>query len=619
MKDEQSSRARGPLVLGINAAYHHSSAALVSATGIVAAAEEERFNRVRHGKGTDVTTTYVLPIGAIDQCLEQAGCTLADVDHIAYSFEPRVRRRHTARIASVGPVLAGGYETIEGDRRFLNLIEASPALLAAAYGLPAEQATARWVWVDHHRAHLASAYLASPFDHAAGLVIDGIGEAHTTTITHCQGLDMQLVQAIDFPHSIGFVWELMTDFLGFEGNYDECKVMGLAAWGDPERFLPSLRRLLIPAEDGTYRVDFSNHEALLHRDYGHIVRLLGGVKHRVPHQPIRFAGDRTDHADVAAALQQITGEVLLSLARLARRTTQAPNLVMAGGVALNAVANGIIARESGFDDVWIQPAASDAGTALGAALEVLHSQEHGGVAARQRMATAYLGPGFTDEQIVRVLDQHRLQYRRVDDPAAEAVDHLLAGRIVGWYQGRMEFGPRALGNRSLLADPRSTAMRQRINRHVKHRQEFRPFAPTVLVEHAAEWFEADAFPQASRFMLVTYPVREHKQTEVPAVLHVDGSSRLQLLHQDDNPTYHRLISMFHERTGVPMVLNTSLNDREPIVCTPDHAARCFLKTNIDVMIMGSYVVEGPKPWERHDRSHTILDDLRGFDDDSEVV
>ena len=609
----KSSPRRGPLVLGINAAYHQTSAALVCADGILAAVEEERFNRVKHGKPTTVDTTYQLPIASVDYCLREAGCTLADVDWIAYSFDPRNRRARSAEIAKLGPILAGGYETLEGDRRFLSLIEQSPSLLAACFGRPHDEIAARWVWVDHHLAHLASAYLPSPFDAAAGLVVDGIGEAATTTIAHCRGLDMEVLRTVEFPHSIGFVWERMTNFLGFEGNYDEGKVMGLAAYGDPERYLRALHGLLEPLEDGTYRVDFHRHEALLRHDYRYIERLLGGVRHRVPHEPVRLGKGSSDHADIAASLQALTNDVLVRLARSARELTSASNLVIAGGVGLNAVANGAIAREAGFDDMWVQPAASDAGTALGAALHVLHHGDYGAAKERVRMPTAYLGPAFDDDAIVRALDRHRLQYRHASDAPSDAAYDLARGLTVGWFQGRMEFGPRALGNRSLLADPRVSAMRERINRRVKHRQEFRPFAPTVLAEYATEWFDADALPAAAGYMLTTWQVRPERRSQIPAVTHIDGSSRIQVLHEAHNPDYYRLIDTYRQHTGVPMVLNTSFNDREPMVCTPDDAARCFLKTNIDVMYLGSYVVEGPKPWERDDRRLPLEDAIRSIE------
>ena len=601
-----------PFVLGINAAYHQSAAAIVSPEGIVAAAEEERFNRVRHGKATSVDTTHHLPLQAIDYCLRAAGCELTDVGHIAYSFDPNARHERSAAIADFGPVLAGGYETRDGDRRFLALMRATPGILAAAHGLAPGALDGRWAWVGHHEAHLASAYYPSPFDTAAGLVVDGIGEAATTTLARCGGLDMEVLRTIDFPHSLGFVWELMTNFLGFEGNYDECKVMGLAAYGDPTRYSERLRRMIRALPDGGFEVDFDQHPRLLSEDYSYIESLLGGLRHRVPHEPVQYLSPAAEHADVAAALQTLTVDVMVRLARTAREATRSPYLVMAGGVALNAVANGAVAREAGFDDVWIQPAASDAGTALGAALWTLHHPQHGAVRHRVRMTSPYLGPAFDDEDILPVLDRHRLRRRRVDDPATQAAYDLARGLTVGWFQGRMEFGPRALGARSLLADPRSTDMRALINRRVKHRQDFRPFAPTILEEHAEEWFDLAGLPSAARYMLVTAPVWPGQRDRIPAAVHVDGTARMQLLRREDNPLYYRLIESFNERTGVPLVLNTSFNDREPIVCTPDDAARCFLKTQIDVMYLGHYVVEGPKPWERSDRRQTVSDDLLVF-------
>jgi len=604
---------RTRLVLGINAAYHQSAAAIVDSTGIIAAAEEERFNRVRHGKSTRAELVYHLPLEAIDYCLRAAGCGLEDVDYIAYSFSPDERARRSADIARAGPILGGGYETVDGDRRFLSLMRLAPDVLAAAYGVEPARVRGRWTWVNHHLAHMASAFYPSPFETAAGIVVDGVGESATTTIARCTGTRIETLRTVEFPHSIGFVWELMTNFLGFEGNYDECKVMGLAGYGDPSRFIKHLRGMVRPLPDGSFEVDFARHQDLLAKNYGYIERLLAGVRRRVPHEPVKFRGRHPDHADVAAGLQGLTNDVMVSLARLAAELTGYDRLVLAGGVALNAVANGHIARSGLYEDVWIQPAASDAGTALGAALWILHSPDHAGLESRLPMATPYLGPAYDDRLIADALDRHRLQYRKVEDPASHAAHDLVHGRTVGWFQGRMEFGPRALGNRSLLADPRLPGMRCRINERVKHRQSFRPFAPTVLAEHVSEWFDMERVPTAARFMLLTCEVRPERREQVPAIQHIDGSARIQALRREDNPLYHRLIETFYARTGVPMVLNTSFNDREPIVCTPDDAARCFLKTNIDVMYLGSYVVEGPKPWERENRAKTVHDGLRAFD------
>lgn len=393
------------------------------------------------------------------------------------------------------------------------------------------------------------------------------------------GTRLSPISEISYPASIGFLWEKIAKYLGFS-EYDACKVMGLAAHGNPEPYRDHYRHLLKLLPDGRFCLD-NDILRLRTQDHGGLTALFG-TGPRSPHQEIT----RT-HADITAALQAATDEVMLHLVEHAARRLGTRNLCMAGGVALNCVTNGRIAATGRFDALYIQPAAHDAGTALGAALLIWHQILEG--SQRHEMRHAYWGPEYSDAAIEAVLREHRASYKRVDSISDEAARLLADQKIVGWFQGRMEFGPRALGNRSLLADPRHPAMRDRLNRVVKKREDFRPFAPSVLAEHAQDWFDIPRPSGACDFMLVGHRARHPEK--IPAVVHVDGTSRIQTVHRETNPRYHRLISAFHQITGVPLVLNTSYNDREPIVCTPADAITTFQHTGIDYLAIGDFLVE----------------------------
>ncbi|MCK4761173.1 MAG: carbamoyl transferase [Candidatus Aminicenantes bacterium] len=600
-------------ILGINSVYHESSAAIIADGEILAAVEEERFNRRRHGKDAIVDNTPVLPYNSIDFCLKKAGITMADVKWIGYSFSIVEREKKREYLLGYGPVLSGGYKTERGEDVFRGFNQLIPKLLSIRYSMSEDELKNRFYYLDHHLCHLASAYYASPFDEAAVLSIDGIGEYETTTMAVGRGNELKVLRDIPYPHSLGFVWELITNFLGFRGNYDECKIMGLASYGDPERFRAAMESIIQLNKDGTFSIS-NLDRSLYHGDFSCLERAFTGVEKRLPYEPLRYGEGDTRHADVAAVLQKTTEEVFLGLGNMAYKESGLPNLAMAGGVTLNCVANGMLARDSKFKDIWVQPAAGDAGTALGAALWLFQNRPDGKTEPRRcRMNTPYLGPEYSDEEIEKELDRFRLSHRRVQDPAKTAAEMVARGDVIGWFQGRMEYGPRALGARSIIADPGSGAMLDRINHKVKHREPFRPLCPTILYEKWADWLETEGAPVgASEFMLATYYVPRGRRAEIPAVLHVDGTSRMQLLKEEMNPLYYRLISEFEKITGMPMVLNTSFNDREPIVCTPADAARCFLKTEIDAMILGHHVVEGPKPWERAYRQQTLRDEMEKY-------
>lgn len=576
---------------------------------VVAAVEEERLNRTKGGKPAHVDNTLILPFNAIDTVLKTAGLAIRDVDLIATSFCPDRRKSFSGEWSKYGPVLAGNYETPEGDRVFMRLMELSPQVLAARFDLPAAWFGDRFRWVPHHVAHIASAFFPSGFSAAAAMTIDGIGEFETATLADCTGSTITMLEETQYPNSLGFVWEVMTIFLGFESNNDESKIMGLAAYGNPDVYRDRLRRLVAIEADGR----FSTHidASTLIDNFSAIERTIG-IKRRLPYEPLAWQGRDRRHADLAAALQEATNEVFVGQAQALRRRTGRNRLVMAGGVCLNCVANGQVAEQCGFEDVFIQPATGDAGTAVGAALAVLHSQS-----AEHRPApttTPYLGPEYSDAEILSALQRFNLGCEELQDPTGYAADLIANDRIVGWFQGRMEFGPRALGNRSLLANPSSPSIRHILNLQVKHREEFRPFCPTILAEDAQDWLECDGpIVSASKLMLVTYKVRYEKRALVPAILHTDGSARVQILDRRDNPLFHELVCAFKKRTGVPLLLNTSFNDREPIVCSPEDACKCYLKTRFDAMILGRFLVCGPKPWERDPRLSHFEQQARHFD------
>jgi carbamoyltransferase len=427
--------------------------------------------------------------------------------------------------------------------------------------------------VPHHLAHAASAYFPSGFDRAAILIIDGLGEAAGSTLGKAAGTRIQEIEAFNYPHSIGFVWEVICDYLGFS-TYDASKLMGLAAYGNPEVFRRQFQSILHVGEDD-YAVDpaavgFQSAES------SKIESLLGPPRYPdVELQP--------RHADIAAALQEATSAAVMALVRRLKRKVPLDKLCFAGGVALNCVTNELVRQSGEFSEVFIPTAPHDAGTAIGAAY-VVHC-------ARQKtnpergISTPYLGPAFNRREILAAVKAAGLTPQRSKSPAHDAAEMVADGKIVAWFQGRMEFGPRALGNRSLLADPRRPDMRNILNQMVKHREDFRPFAPSVLAEHADEWFEVGAHTTSHEFMLFACGVKAGQRGRIPAVLHQDGSARVQLVRRESNPRFHELISCFFARTGVPLVINTSFNDSEPIVCTPTDAIVTFRKSGIDALFM----------------------------------
>ena len=552
-------------ILGINSVYHESAAALLVDGALVVAVEEERFNRIKHGKSSDFDNPHQLPERAIRFCLKHAGLSAGDIDQVAYSFNPQLRRTQY-REKWWDPRLEETFRLRLGQVR-----DVTEELL----GRPLRQ---RFHFVPHHMAHAVSAYFPSGFDRAAILTIDGIGEVAGSSLAKAVGTRIEPVESFDYPHSLGFLWEVMSTHLGFS-HYDASKVMGLAAYGNPEAFRREIRSALrVGKEDYAVSPEFLNFNS---NNFAKLDALFG---------PPRYmdAEIQRRHADIAAALQEATNAAVLALVRRLKRKVPFDKLCLAGGVALNCVTNELVRQSGVFSDVFIPSAPHDAGTAIGAAFAV-HCAKQKSPPERGN-STPYLGPAFGRREILAAVKSAGLTPRRSKSPARDAAEMIADGKIVAWFQGRMEFGPRALGNRSLLADPRRPDMRNILNQKVKHREDFRPFAPSVMAERADEWFEVGAHSTSHAFMLFACAVKPGQSDRIPAVVHQDGSARVQLVSRESNPDFHELISCFFARTGVPLVVNTSFNDSEPIVCTPTDAIVTFRKSGIDALFMDDVVL-----------------------------
>lgn len=581
------------ITLGINAAFHDSAAALVVDGEVVAASEEERFTRIKHAKRPLPFSAWELPFHAIDDCLRQAGATLRDVDHVAYSFDPaeflgqRVDAAQATLTLPLQPSAApkGNWEN-PWDPLFAAYVTNAPRQLADGAphhlrkrlsGVRADQAPYRWHFVNHHTCHQASAFLAAPFDHCAVMTLDGRGERATTTYGAWRGDRYEPLGQVDMPHSLGLVYEQVTTHLGFLHSSDEYKVMALHALGTP-RWQAELQSRVHLLPQGRYTVD-----PLQLADWAGPPRREG--------EPLQ-----QHHFDLAASLQAVLENTVLRIAAWLREASGERRLAMAGGVALNCVMNARL-RDSGiYDAVWVQPAAGDAGTALGAALWVdAHERERPVVAPRRwTMRHAYLGPGYDDDEIERQLAWAKLPYRRADDLAADTAALLADNLMIGWFQGRMEYGPRALGARSILASPIDPAMQARLN-ELKDREDFRPVAPAVPRERLAEWFRpAEANGGESPFMLFVYDVAPGQADRIPSACHTDHSARVQTVDAHSNPRFHALLEAFGRLTGVPVLVNTSFNVRgQPVVCTPRDAIEAFYSTPLDALVIGPFIVRKP--------------------------
>ncbi|MER5214802.1 carbamoyltransferase C-terminal domain-containing protein [Streptomyces sp. NPDC002838] len=560
-----------PVVLGLNATYHESSCCVVIGGELRAFAEEERFNRVKHAKPAHVDTVDRLPTSAIAYSLATAGVRWSDVTHVAYSFDPGLRQPLLDE-----PATAGSWGTAEGEKIFLEGLRRTPDLLGELAGFDLAD---RFHWVSHELAHAASTFYPSGFADAAIISLDGIGEHSTGLLAHGVGSRIEKIDEFHYPNSLGFLWEKFSKFVGL-GEYDAPKLMALAAFSEPSWFAEAFTKFLRRA-DGRFEVSL---DVLRFRDedYSELEKFFG-PRHR--------PGDLVDTRDaqVAAALQAATEATLVELAESLKATTGSESLCLAGGVALNCIANGRLAAAGTFENIFVQPLAHDGGTALGAALHVAHTQC--GVTERYEMTTPYLGPAFSEEEITQALNDAELTFERLASPAVTVAGLVAAGYVGGWFQGAAEVGPRALGNRSILGDPRRPGTRELINLRIKHREYFRPFAPSVLDEFADDWFDVSGRSRSQQYMSFAFPVRPEKRPMVPAILHVDGTSRLQRVSAEMNPRYHALITEFHRLTGVPLVLNTSFNTYdEPMVLSPADAVRTYLRTGMDFLAIGDFLV-----------------------------
>ena len=577
-------------ILGINAYHGNASAALVCDGQLIAAVEEERFNRVKYAAG--------FPAAAIRYCLKEAGIALSDIDHVAVPRNPYARLGTKLFYALRMPSFA------RERAKVLTKFTGIPEALSHAFDLDPAKLTARFHRIEHHQAHLASSFFVSPFERAALLSADGLGDFASTMWGTGAGSRMRIEGAIAFPHSLGMFYSAVTQYLGFLKFGDEYKVMGLAAYGQPEQ-LAAFRDILrfdSRSNGNGFRLGlafFTHHRTGPEMTWAEadktptmgkmfspeMSRKLGPV--RAPEEPLE---DR--HRNLASSLQARLEEVYLGMLKKLAERTGLKSVCLAGGVAFNCVANGKIFDATPFEQVYVHPAAGDAGLAVGAAYYVWHQ-----ILGKPRsfvMDHAYWGPGYTRDTVRRAIDSNGLAsggYTIAELPEAELMPRTAAiiadGRILGWFQGRAEWGPRALGNRSIVADPRRAEMKEILNQRIKHREIFRPFAPSILSESTSEWFEQS---HPSPFMNLAYSVRPEKRDKIPAPTHVDGTARLQTVTREANPRYHALISAFRDLTGVPVVLNTSFNDNEPIVCRPEEALDCFLRTQMDALVLGDFLI-----------------------------
>jgi carbamoyltransferase len=580
------------IILGLNAFHGDSSACLVVDGQLIAAAEEERFRRIKHWAG--------LPTEAIRYCLEAGGISISEVDRIAINRNPSANALRKALFAFLRkPSLAAITDRLKNAGKVRGVRDD----IAAALGVPPETVRAQVDNIEHHMAHLASAFFVSPFEDAAVVSVDGFGDFASSMWGVGRGKRIELDDRIYFPHSLGLFYLAITQYLGFPNYGDEYKVMGLAPYGQPTE-MEKMRRLVKLLPEGRFELEldyfvhhsegvamvWENGEPTIGRVFSQSLEALFG--------PIRKKDEpfETKHWNIAASAQAMYEEAFFHILDHVQKKTNMKALALAGGCAMNSVANGKILERSRFKDVYVQSAAGDAGGAIGAAYAVWHQEL--GKPRGFEMRHAYWGPEYSTEEIANLLESRKIDLdeqacnvARIDDEAdlcrrtAQAISE---GKVIGWFQGRMEWGPRALGNRSILGDPRRTDMKDILNLKIKRRESFRPFAPSILREQVKDWFETD---YDVPFMLQVFQIQESRRHEIPAVTHVNGSGRLQTVTEEQNARYYRLIKTFGDLTGVPILLNTSFNENEPVVCRPEEALSCFLRTKMDVLVIGDYLIE----------------------------
>lgn len=603
-------------ILGISAYYHDSAATLISGDTIIAAAQEERFTRIKQDSS--------FPINAILYCLKTVNITMNEIDQVVFYDDPsikfqRIKKTYVDFFPKSIPFIFKSLPIWLTNKRYWkeNLIKEFKKHFNIV--LPANKIANTL----HHRSHAASAFFPSPFDDAAILVLDGVGEFDTTSLWVGEGNQLTKIESIEFPHSLGLLYSAITYYIGFKVNSGEYKVMGLAPYGEP-RYAKLIKQHLINIqENGTFTLnmkyfDFPTGD---HMTNEHFNKLFKKEPRTPESQLTQF------EMDMARSIQDVTEEVVIKLAKWALDQTGKKNLCLAGGVALNCVANGKILQEKIYNNIWIQPAAGDAGGSLGAALDYYYhtlGNKRNIISTRlDSMQGAYLGPEFSDKEIEEYLSSmgaKYIKYQNFKELADVVSNEILNDKIIGWHQGRMEFGPRALGNRSIIGNPKSTAMQSIMNLKIKYRESFRPFAPSVLADKVQEWFDIDA---DSPYMMLVAPVKESKRipmtkaeeelfgieklniprSEIPSVTHIDYSARIQTVHESTNPRYYNLIKQYEEKSGCPILINTSFNVRgEPIVCTPEDSYKCFMRTEMDVLVIGNYVMyKAEQPYYHDDQ------------------
>ena len=572
------------IVLGINAYHADSSAAIFKDGEMIAATEEERFRRIKHWAG--------FPSLAVEFCLREAGITLAEVDHIAIGRDPKAK--FLKKLFFFAKNAATSFNFIKDRFQNLQNIASIEVELSKISGLSEASIKSKIHQVEHHRSHLASAFFASPFNESAILSIDGSGDFSTTMFAVGRGSKIAVIDSIDFPHSIGVFYTAFTQLLGFPYYGDEYKVMGLAPYGTP-KYVEKLRDVVLWKKGGLFELNLdyfrsANQGYVEYENNIPIVHSLFGKKMMEVFGPVRKKEEALTqyHKDIAASVQRFTEETIFHILKGLHERTGLTNVCIAGGVAQNSVANGKLTRNTPFKNVYIPSAGHDAGISMGAAQYVYH---HTLSQSRvEPIYSAYTGAKFSNDEIEAVLKVANVSYKKYsdDDLYEKVANKLIDAGVIGWFNGRAEFGPRALGARSILADPRRNDAKELLNSKIKRRESFRPFAPSILKEHVSEYFEVDDIVP---FMEKVFPIRKEKQALIPAVTHADGSGRLQSVDAAISPAYHKLISTFYKKSGVPILLNTSFNENEPIVNTPQEALDCFLRTSMDMLVMENIIIE----------------------------
>ncbi|CAK8711448.1 hypothetical protein GCAAIG_00740 [Candidatus Electronema halotolerans] len=556
-------------ILGLNYIGHDASASLLRNGEVLASVMEERFSRQKHDRS--------FPMQAIQYCLKHAGISVSDLEAVCYYMEPEehFNQRVIHHLGRYYPRSAPLFSDMLARALKVNNVEREIRERLNYLG--------KIYYADHHKSHIASAFFLSPYQEAAVISIDGLGEITSTAVADVCGTEIKILKRINFPHSLGMLYNAVTHYLGFNAVSDAGKVMGLTSYGDRSVYLDEFRQTVCLLDDGGYELDLDYFEFPFQRDLwvsDKFIKLFGPKREK--NGPLEKR-----HQDIAAALQAWLEEVYIHLARYAKQATGREHLCLSGGVTLNSVANGKLLQEELFTDIFVPPPTGDDGTSIGSAL--LYNYEVLGNRQRCPLQNGFLGPAYSDEEIAAALQRFNLAYYKSADVCKEAAAMLAEGKIVGWFQGRMEAGPRALGNRSILANPALEHIKDTLNARVKFREPFRPFAPSILAEDVGAWFEYD---HEAPYMLFVFDVKKEKRSRVPGITHVDGSGRLQSVDRERNPKYHRLISEFKKLTGIPMVINTSFNIKgEPIVNTPADAIRCFLGNGMDCLVLGDFLIK----------------------------